>query len=100
MAEKTYFTFNVMQKNSKSVISMLNNTFKEHRETIENLKYDLNDKERQTFTKISRDACDTDDDGVYLLFIYLSRLNTKLAEKMSVNQVEGLLQKVIERLIN
>ena len=84
MAEKTYFTLNGMQKKSKSFISMLNNTFKEHRQTIERLKYDLDDEELQTFAKISRKACDTDDDGVYLLFVYLSRSSTKLAEEMSV----------------
>ena len=78
---------------------MLNNTFKEHRQTIEKLKYDLDEKELKTFAQISRAACDNDDDGVYLLFVYLSRSSTKLAEKRSVEEVEGLLKIAIERLV-
>ena len=99
MAEKTYFTLNAMQKKSKIFISMLNNTFKEHCQTIKSLKYDLNNKELETFAEISRKACDTDDDGVYLLFVYLSRSSTKLAEKMSVKEVESLLQEAIDKLV-
>ena len=34
-----------------------------------------------------------------MLFVYLSRSSKKLAEKRSVKEVESLLQKAIERLV-
>ena len=49
--------------------------------------------------QISREACDFDDDGVYLLFVYLKESCTKLAQSKSVKQVEELLQIAIKRLV-
>jgi hypothetical protein len=42
-------------------------------EFISNLKYDLSTKEVMEMAKISREACDYYDNGVFLLVVYFIR---------------------------
>ena len=49
---------------------------------------------------IAREACDVDDDGVFLLLVYLNRARATLSRKHSVEDVQSRLKAVIELLVS